>query len=327
LSDSSKAIMFTITMKDIPDILGDGAMTTEELAKASKTNSTILFRYMRYLASYNIFSRIGHNQWSNNPQSAILRVDHPNSIKYWAHTWHYTHLASMISSFDTLETGTNAFYQEHQTYFWDYFAKNKDFEYHFETAMDITTKTQFKAITEDYDFSKFKKVVDIAGGVGNFIMPLLRKFSNIKGILLDRDIVIESAKDNLKKVYPDIKDRMGFVAGSYMNVPTFEEDVDAVLIKSALHNLPDSGALKVLKSIRKAIGNKKITLILVEAVLDEDIAFKTNEFFNILMTLYFDGKERTMDEWKVLLKESGFEVQKYYPLRDIVSILEVIPIK
>nr|XP_016460458.1 PREDICTED: (R,S)-reticuline 7-O-methyltransferase-like [Nicotiana tabacum] len=83
-------------------------------------------------------------------------------------------------------------------------------------------------------------------------------------------------------------------------------------IRWVMHDWGDEDCVKILTNCRKAIPEKTGKVIIVDAVLKsegeglfDDMGF----ILDLLMIAHSSGgKERSENEWKILLKEAGFPV-------------------
>src|SRR5262245_64577967 len=70
----------------VPDLLAEGALPVDELARRTKTNASALFRLLRALESIGIFTQTSPRVFGNTPTSECLRKDVPGS--QWASVLH-----------------------------------------------------------------------------------------------------------------------------------------------------------------------------------------------------------------------------------------------
>ncbi len=144
------------------------------------------------------------------------------------------------------------------------------------------------AVVAAYDFSRFRCVVDVAGGQGVFLSSILRANPTVQGILFDQVQVVQSAAGVLQM--DGVFERCEFIGGSFFeSVPT---GGDAYLLSRIIHDWEDGQAVKILKGCRRAmqIGH---TLLIVERVLDPMQPKLGDALMDIQMMVMNGGHERT----------------------------------
>lgn len=98
-----------------------------------------------------------------------------------------------------------------------------------------------------------------------------------------------------------------------------------------LHDWGDEECAKILHRCKEALPKEGGMLIIVEMVMgqemDGDDAWsKTKMSMDVAMMLLNGGKERTAEEWKVLLATAGFEIYKITPIMLGSSVIEAYPL-
>ena len=75
----SQAIHVVATLR-IADLLKDGTRSVDELAKATGTHATALYRILRALASIGVFAEQSDGRFGLTPLAEHLRTDVPGSL-------------------------------------------------------------------------------------------------------------------------------------------------------------------------------------------------------------------------------------------------------
>jgi len=109
--------------------------------------------------------------------------------------------------------------------------------------------------------------------------------------------------------------RVEFVAGDFF-ATTIPAVADAIILKSVIHDWDDARSTSILRNCRQALPSNG-TLLLVERIMpeapittDEDRAHAMSDL-NMLRGP--GGRERTKQEYRDLLNESGFDLKSTYP--------------
>src|SRR3982751_1122921 len=120
----------------IPDHLRDGHKTADELAAATGTHASSLYRVMRALASCGVFAEDEKSGFALTPLSETLRTDAPGSLRAFATVElgeeHYPAWGDLLHS---VKTGGIAFDHSFGMPIWEYFAQHPENAKTFADAM------------------------------------------------------------------------------------------------------------------------------------------------------------------------------------------------
>ncbi|RWS02566.1 methyltransferase-like protein [Dinothrombium tinctorium] len=311
-------IIIAATKLDVFDYLAIRPMTAEELAEQTDTHAASLYRLLRALASLNYVEKIEKKRFQLTPKGQLLRNDVPYCVKHCilgcaADTYEiWEKLPKAVKTGKMVDD--SLFGQDHYGHM-----KNHEEELeNFAKANAELTLALCPIITEIYDFSRFKHIVDVAGGNGAFLSLILAKAQNAKGTLFEVGPMIELAKRNLAKT--SVKDRCFFEKGNFLeSVPA---GGDCYIIKNALANHDDE-ALKVLENVRKQMKSGTIFL-LCQAILPEinkpHIAWQTD----LLFFMVVNGVERTEEDWLQLISKAGLKLNKITRIGYFYDIMEIL---
>ncbi|KZV52041.1 trans-resveratrol di-O-methyltransferase-like [Dorcoceras hygrometricum] len=144
-------------------------------------------------------------------------------------------------------------------------------------------------------------------------------FPEMKCTVLDLPHVVSGLKGS---------SNLNYVAGDmFESIPT----ADVVLLKWILHDWNDEACIKILKKCREVIPGKEKggKVIIIDIVLghneENNIVTEDQLYYDILMMIYLNGKERNEKEWKQLFLDAGFSSYNITPALGVRSIIEVYP--
>jgi hypothetical protein len=174
------------------------------------------------------------------------------------------------------------------------------------------------AILGAYDFSKYKKIIDVAGGNGSLIIPLLKISLETNAVLFDLPHVIERAKGRIEG--EGLTERLELVGGNFFQtVPT---GGDLYILKHIIHDFGDAEALDILRNCRNAMtGGAR--LLIIEMVIPPGNDPSFGKLIDLEMML-IGGIERTEAEYQTLLAEAGFKLTNIIPTNSPVGIIESV---
>ena len=315
----SRAV-YVIAKLGIPDLLKSGPKTAEELAAATRTHAPSLYRVLRALASVGVLE--SHDrQFAQTPLSETLVTDAPGSLRWFTVSElgqeHYPAWGNLMQS---VRTGEIAFDHFFGVDVWGYFQRNPEDAAVFNDSMTAVTAAANEEIMTKYDFSGFKKVVDVGGGHGGLITSILKNNSHVRGVLFDAPQVIEGARPKIEAA--GLADRCETVSGDFFkSVPA---GGDAYVMKWIIHDWDDQKAVTILRNCRNEMQpNGK--LILVDCVVPETNEPHFSKFIDLNMLVMTGGKERTEEEFEELLADAGFKLLRVIPTDVPTSIVEAEP--
>ena len=308
---------------NVADLLHKEVMSCDQLAEATHTDASSLYRMMRALASVGIFSENENGEFSNTTLSETLRSDQPGSMKAMAIAQLGDHYPAWGNLLYSLKTGNTAFEKVEGMNVWKYYETHPEEGLNFMKAMTGSTNAAIQNVIPMYDFSSAKTIVDIGGGNGAFLMAVLEKAPQAKGIVFDEEYVVD---ETLKKI-----EEHGFSKNCSVSAGNFFEAVtagaDLYLMKHVLHDWNDEQSEQILMNCSKAMheGSK---ILVIEAVIPKGNTGHPGKFMDINMMAMTGGKERTEAEYASLFANSGLKLERViYTNSPTLSILEVTKAK
>lgn len=302
---------------DIADVLDETPRSIDEIAKDVGADADALDRLLRLLASHGIFKR-RNGQYAHNALSLALRSDHPQSMRAYVRLvglplfW-----KSWGSLEDVVRSGKPAV-----TDIFGYFKEHPQETKIFDAGMKSKAQTAIPPVISTYDFSSFRTIGDIGGGLGHLLKAILKSAPRSNGVLFDQPHVVD-------RVEPDeeLKKRLSLHGGDFFRGPL--PKCDAYVLMEVLHDWKDEHCKQILSQIRKT-ASEGAKLLVIETVLpDEDawVAGKGQHFGNHLdinMLVLTGGRERTPDQFASLLADSGWKLIRVIPTPSPYSIVEGI---
>ncbi len=231
---------------------------------------------------------------------------------------HYQAWGKLIES---IRSGRPGFDQVFGAPLFAHFQNNPAAGQTFNQAMTDFTSQVAMAVLMAYDFSRFQTLVDVGGGHGVLLHKILRSVPLLLGFLFDSADVLEGAAKHI--VHAGLESRCRPIAGDFLI--SVLKGADAYILKNVLHDWDDEHALAILKNCRRAM-REDSTLLVLEVVLPvvDDPLF--GHLLDLNMVVMSGGRERTRQEYRRLLEESGFRLVQVIPTMTPVSILEALPV-
>jgi len=315
----SQAIHVAATL-GIADLLWDGPRSVDELAAATGSRATALYRLLRALASVGVFAE-ADGRFSQTSLSEYLRTDAPGSVRAWAMYMGRPYVWSPWAYLgDSVRTGEPVFPALHGTSAWDYRAAHPEEGAIFDAAMTGLSAAAAAAVVRSYDFSRIRVLVDVGGGQGELLAAILAANPAVRGILFDQPHVVAGAGSVLERA--GVADRCEVVGGSFFEaVPG---GADAYLLKSVVHDWDDARAVEILRGCREAMSETG-RLLLVEGVIQPGNEPDRMKLVDLHMLVMLGGQERTAEDFQRLYAEAGFRLTGIIPTGSPSNIVEGVP--
>lgn len=307
----------------LADRLRDGPRSAKALADSAGVDPVALRRLLRALASEGIFAETAHGDFETTPLGELLRSDSPSSLRdvamLYGEPWMWQAYGDLGHS---VATGRPAFEHVHGQGFYAFLQGHPAQSGMFQRAMSGFTAHEVAAITEACDLSAARTVVDVGGGHGALVTALLDRHRELRGIVFDLPEVIDGARRALGE--SGLQVRCQCVGGDFFeSVPS---GGDVYLMKSVLHNWPDDAAVRILQACRSAMADGA-RLVVAERVVPEGNAASEAKLFDINMMVTVGGQERTLDEYRALMRTAGLRLVRSVPTASTLSAIEAVPVR
>jgi hypothetical protein len=315
----ASAALYVAAHLRVADHLIGGSRSIEELAAGTGANADALYRILRLLVSQGIFEQVGPRRFALNPAADMLRRDVHGSVHPLAHflpdPLHFRVYANLL---DSVRTGVPAAETTLGKPLFEYLASDPAYSEIFNDAMTSISTPAAAAAVAAYDFSRFRVVVDVAGGHGEVLAAILHASPSSRGVLAEIGHVADGARERIAQ--RGLADRCEAVACDFFkSVPV---GGDVYVMKHIIHDWDDEKALTILRNIARAMGEKGGTVVLLETVIPEGDEPDLGKFIDIEMLALPGGKERTAHEFRVLFDEAGFEMTEVIATKSPLSVVE-----
>ncbi len=167
-------------------------------------------------------------------------------------------------------------------------------------------------ILSAFPFSQHRRLMDVGGGQGTFLMAAAQRFPNLELMLFDLPGVAELAQENFRRI--GLSDRAIAHGGSFFETP-LPTGADVASLIRVLYDHDDHRALAILKAVRAALpaGGK---LLVAEPMSGTKGAESMGDaYFGFYLLAMGKGRSRSADRLMALIREAGFRDPKLVPTR------------
>jgi len=305
------------------DLLQEGPRHYDDLATATATHGPSLNRLMRLLASIGIFEERDGGNFALTSLGQLLRTDAPSSMRSMVLLFAG---AGVQDAWEELEycirTGEPWFRRDSPD--GDAFssiAANPEQAKVFDEAMATFAPMTAAAIAASYDFSAFRKLVDVGGGDGSLLIGILKACTGLTGIVFDLPHAAEKARTKIAA--EGLQPRCNATAGDFFNeVPA---GADAYILKHVIHDWNDDRAATILRNVHRAMP-PQASLLIAEGVfpprVDQSDLARGAAANDVNMLVCTGGRQRSEAEFHSLLRSAGFNLTRIIPTPARLSIIE-----
>jgi hypothetical protein len=309
--------VYVATKLGIADRLEAGPRSCEDLAKACRCNADMLYRMLRYLCRFGVFSEPEPRYFASTPLADTLR-DQPGSLRDLTLFSGEEFYVAWGNFLQTLYTEYSAFEATYGMNRCDYLASNPAKEKRFDAGTQLGAHVYVPALAAAYDFSSIETLVDVGKGDREYLPAILRRYPSVRGILVEKPKLVEETRGKMAEA--GLAERCEIVAGSHLEPPPLG---DGYLI-SNIQRMDDGEARHVMAQCRQVMADdgrlfvieRWVSAKLPPIILSEDLG---------LTVQTTGGRLRSLEEFRNLLEASGFTVNQVIPVDATRGILEAKP--
>jgi len=302
----------------IADLLVNGPLTAEDLARQTKTHGAALYRVLRALASVGIFAQDAQGRFSLTPHASLLRSDVADSQRPFAIMMGAEFHKAWGELLHSVQTGEGGFQKTFGKPFFQYMLDHPMRHGIYDAAMGEFGRVETQEMLEAYDFSAFQTVVDVGGGSGMLLEAMLKRHPEIRGTLFDLPAVVERARSFISG--SGLDGRFRTEGGDFFSsVPA---GADAYILQHVIHDWEDGEAITILRNCREAMRSDS-RVLLVEMVIPAGNGPFFGKWLDLMMLLV-GGRERNEEEYRQLFSAAGLKLNRVIPTASEVSIIEGI---
>jgi hypothetical protein len=319
-------IIYVATKLEIPDLLSDGTRTSSELATATTIEERTLRRVLRGLIALGLCFEVEPEHYKLSELGQFLRSDHPRSLR--ARIFFNVEVLSPIwgRMLDTTRTGASGALTALGMPFYEYLQNHPEAGELFDRTMTDAIRYRVEAALEAYDFSRFRKIVDVGGGNGALMLAMLKRWTCLEGVVFDLPGVAERVRAKIAALPEAV--RCTVEEGNALEWVT--EGADCYVLSNLLVSMTDDEATKILQNCRRVMASRG-TVIVVEWIMPTG-AEQSDEFSRWdtasmdLNMLAIDGargwRVRTRDEFEQVFGAAGLVLTRVVPTASAVSVIE-----
>lgn len=306
---------------ELPEHLAAAPQTVAGLAAATQCAAPALERLLRGLATLGLCQALADGRYALTPLGALLCPDAPGGVRSWA-IWWGRHLWPVWQELrSSVQTGRSVRAQATGRSGYAHLEADPAAAAVFNRAMVELTQLVAGAFVQRCTLDGVRRVVDIGGGYGALLLPLLDAQPQLQGVLFDLPHAVDQARARLAGTA--LADRCSFIAGNFFeSVPGGAE---LYLLKSILHNWSDAEAGDILYACRRAMA-PGARLAIIERALPgpqpDPLTAQAVARSDLNMMVGLGGRERSIAEYLALAEAAGLRVVRVLTLLREYTLIE-----
>lgn len=297
----------------LADIVAVEPKSLEELAQRIGAHLPSLERLVADLIIDGVFSIGDDQRVCSTSLSDLLRRDHPQSFRPMVLELASPHIQMAWNELEhTILTGEPAFERAHGLNFWEYYSSHPKVAENFNEFMVRWSRHRHQATADAFDFSSVNTIVDVGGGIGGYLAHIARLHPQLRGFLFDQPHVMRTAEEYLAA--HGVDDRCTFVSGNFFK--SLPEGADLYFLAHVLHDWADDQANAILQTCRRVM--KPTSRLLIE----EPFGVAGTGRSLVMMVNFGQAKDRTEEEFRKLINDSGLKLNRIIPTDSDSTLLE-----
>jgi hypothetical protein len=315
----STQVAYAAVQLGLPEALANGPRAAADLANTQTAHADGMLRLLRAMTVLGFARQEADGRFSLTKAGDLLRPDSPNSLRGLAVHWGdplWSAMGGLLHSVRTGETATHAGRSGFEA-----LSRNPERAAILNRAMAEGSRRTGQAAVAAYDFSRFKRVMDVGGGYGAMLAEILLANPSVQGSVFELPYLERETLAYLAEA--GVGGRARFFGGDFFeSVPA---EADCYLLKYIIHDWDDAHSIAVLTACVKAAG-KEGTIMLVERIVPDHVEARPEHRAaiqgDLVMLTGAGGKERTIAEYDALFAQSGLKRSGVTPTQSAFSLIE-----
>ncbi|XXS72172.1 methyltransferase [Sorangium sp. So ce131] len=308
----------------LSDAIGDAPTHVDDVAARLGLHGPSLYRMLRALAANGIFEELGDRRFQHSELSRLLGSEHPFSLRALAEFLRSPMQRDAWDGLsDAIRDGKAGFTHRRGKTIYEHLRADAADSALFNRAMLDYSLEGAAMIAQAYArFGEVSSVLDVGGGLGTLASAIARAHPQVRATVLDLPHVEPSATRYLEEA--GVGDRVRFHPGDFFEAVPGGHDL--YIVKHCLWNWGDDECSRILRVIRRAIGDASgARLLIMEQILEPSNLARAALSDVLMLTISAGGRCRTDAEYRELTREAGFQLGSILQLEEI-AIAEFVPV-
>ncbi|MET3130773.1 hypothetical protein AAKU55_001031 [Oxalobacteraceae bacterium GrIS 1.11] len=300
--------------------IGDGISSAQALAGHLEADPAALRRLLNALVSMGLLQGgEGVHQDEYIPSdlgATLLPGASPYSLEALAlYLLDDSMLLPMMQLSQSVRTGKPSLKQDEQSGWYDEYPQRALL---MDRAMLVYSSISLPSLLAAYDFSRHRLIMDIAGGIGQMVVGILKNNPGVRGALFDIPETAKRAGAYLQA--QALTTRCEVLPGDmFESIPG---GADLYLLSKVLNNWDERHAARILRNIATAM-SASATLLIVESLATAGVPTHEDAFRDLMLLACSNGgRVRAESALRSLIAEAGLEWIRIIPTGSAFPLIE-----
>jgi SAM-dependent methyltransferase len=289
--------------------LGSGPRTLDELAADSGLPRRSLRVVADGLAAMQVLDKKDGAYANGEAAQAFLAGRTSVDLRPGLRLYHHLIFPMWMGFENTVRTGEPARHGK----------PSEQFARIFSEGVEAWTGVGARALPASYDFTPHRRLLDVGGGTGSYLLPILARHPDMRATLYELPPSAAIARRRLQG--EAARARIDVVEGDALFDP-IPEGHDVVLVAGTIHLFDPEKVKLLLRRIREAVA-PGTPLLIVDQWMD---ATHTRPRFGAMLAATYlllsgDGDTYSVDEARPWIEESGWTFASHQPLAGVTSVV------
>ncbi|MCA1194653.1 MULTISPECIES: methyltransferase [unclassified Saccharopolyspora] len=306
----------------LADIVQDGELPLDEIAKRSGAEADPLGRVLRYLVRRGLFTEPEPEVFGPNEASRALQADAPGGSREWLDLDGAVGRADLafVELVEQVRGHHAAYPAAFGRSFREDLAHDPQLSDSFDDLMETKSDELAPAIAAAVPWERFGRVTDVGGGKGVLLAELLERHPDLLGTLVDLAGPAGTAEGYLES--RGVRDRAEVVVGDFFD--PLPPGADAYVLCDVLGDWEDADAVRLLGRCAEAAGadGREGSVLIIELLPDQDGEFTE---MDLRLMVYVGGRMRDLDRTERIVGAAGLFIASVTRLDDGHGVIECLP--
>ncbi len=289
-------ILLSCVRLGVLDRMAAGTHSVSDMSSQIGLTPDATERLLKAAASLKLTEAVAPNEYALGPLGAALLGNPSLRVMIEHHAALYRDLADPVALLKGETTGTEL------RQFWAYDAMRPDQSTEVDAYTGLMAETQAmisREVLDAYSFDGYRQLLDVGGGAGVFAFAVAERCQNLTATVFDLPPVAG-------RVDQSRCSRVSAVGGDFFSDP-FPGNADVVTLVRIIHDHDDGPALHLLKRVYDYLPPGG-TLLIAEPLAQAMHAKRVGDaYFGLYLLAMGQGRPRTFDELRSMLKKAGFQ--------------------
>ena len=296
--------MFAAVSLGVFDALAAGPRGLRALATELKAESDALERLLDACVGLELLRR-NADDYENTPAAdAFLTRTSPHRLTGYINYSNDVMWKMWANLEDAVREGTHRW---KQTFGWDgpifsHFFRTDEAMREFLMGMHGFGLISSPHVVSAFELGRFHSFVDLGGATGHLAIAACQRYPNMRAVVFDMPDAVPLARQIVGA--SPVADRIRVVAGDFFVDPL--PDGDLFALGRILHDWSEEKIATLLGRIHARLPDGGAIVIAEKLLTDDKDGPRWAQMQNQNMLVCTEGKERTLAEYEVLLKQAGF---------------------